>query len=79
MADQMSSELQRLLSEVLLARRQRVSDRSRPGAEQDFAGGRQRLRMALECYTKALEASSLPVPYKIRDELRLARGWQSGR
>jgi len=68
-----SSDLQELLNEVLVARRQRVSDRSGPG---DFAGGRQRLLIALENYTRALEASSLPVPYRIRDELRLARSCQ---
>jgi hypothetical protein len=74
--DHVSSDLQGLLNEVLVARRQRVSDRSGPGVERDFAGGRQRLLVALENYTRALEASSLPVPYKIRDELRLAQSCQ---
>jgi len=73
------SELQRLLTEVLVARQQRASDRCQPGVERDFADGRQRLRIALENYTQALGASSLPVPYKIRDELRLARSCESRR
>jgi hypothetical protein len=73
------SELQRLLNEVLVARRQRASDRSQPGVERDFADGRQQLRLALENYTQALAASSLPVPYRIRDELRLARSCEPHR
>jgi hypothetical protein len=74
-----SGELQRLLSEVLVARQQRIWDRSRPGVERDFADGRQRLRIALENYTRALDASSLPVPYRVRDELRLAQGCEPRR
>jgi hypothetical protein len=57
----------------LIAREERLRDRSQIGGEREFADGRHRLRIALENYTQALTASSLPVPYKIRDELRLAR------
>jgi hypothetical protein len=79
MGQRKSSNLQGLLSEVFAARQQRVSDRLRPGMERNDAGGRGRLRIALENYTQALEASCLPVPYKMRDELRLAQGCQSRR
>lgn len=35
---------------------------------------RARVLRALEAYTTALEAQRLPVPYALRDELRIRRG-----
>lgn len=39
---------------------------------------RTRLLLALEAYTAALEARHLPVPYGIRDDLRIQRLTQGG-
>ncbi|MGH3509141.1 MAG: hypothetical protein ACRDPI_02795 [Nocardioidaceae bacterium] len=50
-------------------------DRHRQGpvGTTHIVGARQRLLGAMEEYIAALEARGLPVPYQLRDELRLAR------
>jgi hypothetical protein len=68
-----STELERLLNDVFVARHDVARVRSSPGVD-NLAAARRRLISALEGYTRALEASRLPVPYKIRDELRITRG-----
>lgn len=44
-----------------------------------IVGARQRLLGVLEDYIAALETRQLPVPYQLRDELRLARKTGSSR
>lgn len=55
-------------SEVVRVRHVHVSSRVELGA------ARHELVLALEAYTGGLAASGRPVPYGLRDELRLQRG-----
>lgn len=67
--------LARLLKDVVDARAALARARMMPGSRTD-AGDEARARVlsAIEAYTAALEAQRLPVPYALRDELRIRRG-----
>jgi hypothetical protein len=63
-----------LFQELTSARAAMVVARRAPlGTPSVFEGTRTRLLHALEAYTAALDARHLPVPYAIRDDLRIQR------
>lgn len=64
-------ELTHLLHDVLDARRA-IADH-RGGSPHEGVAARSRMLSALETYTTALESQHLPVPYALRDELRIYR------
>ncbi|WP_205474549.1 hypothetical protein [Nocardioides sp. SYSU D00038] len=67
--------LGRLLDELQRARRSLAEVRSRPQRQRsEVRDAHHRLTVALEAYATALARSGRPVPYKLRDELRLCRG-----
>lgn len=70
-----ASSFRQLLTEVVLARgalhRQR---RRQPVARLDLGAAQLRLAEALRAYLDALGAEGAPVPYRLRDELRLLEG-----
>ncbi len=68
--DTLLSELWRRLQ---LARRAVADERHTGRTQQDVLEARQAVLTALEAYAKALESRRLPVPYALRDELRLHR------
>jgi hypothetical protein len=69
-----SDPLFALFQEVTIARAAMVVARRAPlGTPSVFEGTRTRLLHALEAYTAELDARHLPVPYGIRDDLRIQR------
>jgi hypothetical protein len=69
-----SDPLTALFQEVISARAAMVVARRAPlGTPSIFEGTRTRLLAALEAYAAALDARNLPVPYGIRDDLRIQR------
>ena len=70
-----SEPLGMLLSDVLSARRALTTARSRAAAPGPSAlvGARHDLVTALVAYTECLLGEGVPVPYRLRDELRLHR------
>lgn len=72
-----SDPLQALFREVTSARAAMVVARRAPlGTPGLVEGTRTRLLRALEAYAAELEARHLPVPYGIRDDLRIQRRTQ---
>ena len=70
-----SDPLLALFQEIANARAAMVLARRAPlGTPSVVEGIRIRLLHALEAYTAALVARHLPVPYAIRDDLRIQRG-----
>jgi hypothetical protein len=71
-----SEPLGMLLSDVLSARRALTTARGRAAAPGPSAliGARHDLVTALVAYTDGLLDEGVPVPYRLRDELRLHRG-----
>ena len=64
--------LRDLLSEVVLARGALHWQRGRrPIGRVELGGAQSRLAHALRAYQAALAAEGAPMPYKLRDELRL--------
>jgi hypothetical protein len=69
-----SDPLLLLFGEVTNARAAMVVARRSPlGTPSAVEGTRTRLLLALEAYAAALDARHLPVPYGIRDDLRIQR------
>ena len=69
-----SDPLAALFQEVISARAAMTVARRAPlGTPSVVDGTRTRLLHALEAYTAELEARHLPVPYAIRDDLRIQR------
>jgi hypothetical protein len=69
-----SDPLLALFGEVTNARAAMVVARRAPlGTPSAVEGTRTRLLRALEAYAAALDARHLPVPYGIRDDLRIQR------
>lgn len=68
-------ETRGLLADVLRARRE-VRQARRVGSSQsaDVERAQTALASALEAYISKLDSSGTPVPYLVRDELRLYRG-----
>jgi hypothetical protein len=67
-------QLQELFQEVISARAAMTVARRAPlGRSRLVDGPRARLLVALEAYTAELDARHLPVPYGIRDDLRIQR------
>lgn len=61
-----------LLRDVVLARAMLAAERQRPGKPSGSSdSARVQMVFALKAYTSALEARQLPVPYALRDELRI--------
>lgn len=70
-----SDPLFALFQEVTNARAAMVVARRAPlGTPSVVEGARTRLLHTLEAYTAELDARHLPVPYAIRDDLRIQRG-----
>ena len=66
--------LDALWEELVSARAAVVEARQGPqGAASMTEAARQRLIAALEAYTAELQAHNLPIPYRLRDDLRLQR------
>jgi hypothetical protein len=66
--------LSALIQEVISARAAMTAARRAPlGASNMVEVTRTRLLLALEAYTAELDARHLPVPYAIRDDLRIQR------
>jgi hypothetical protein len=66
------SSLRDLLTEVVLARGALHRQRRRtPVVRLDLGTAQSRLAEALRAYQDALRADGAPIPYKLRDELRL--------
>jgi hypothetical protein len=66
------SSLRELLTEVVLARGALHRQRRRtPVVRLDLGTAQARLAEALRAYQNALGADGAPIPYKLRDELRL--------
>jgi hypothetical protein len=66
--------LSALIQEVISARAAMTAARRAPlGASNIVEVTRTRLLLALEAYTAELDARHLPVPYAIRDDLRIQR------
>jgi hypothetical protein len=64
--------LRDLLSEIVLARGALQRQRTRrPPDRLELGGAQARLAAALRAYQSALVASGAPMPYRLRDELRL--------
>lgn len=71
--------LRELFQEVTSARAAMTVARRAPlGRSRLVDGPRSRLLLALEAYTAELEARNLPVPYGIRDDLRIQRRMLGG-
>lgn len=68
-----SSTLGWLSADVRAAREQVAASRAAPYAKGQLLPARQWLLRALEAYTAALTARRLPIPPRLRDELRLLR------
>jgi hypothetical protein len=67
-----AASLRELLTEVVLARGDLHRQRGRRSAGRHELGGMQsRLADALRAYQAALSAEGAPMPYRLRDELRL--------
>jgi len=63
-----------LFQEVISARAAMTVARRAPlGRSRLIDAPRKRLLVALEAYTAELESRNLPVPYSIRDDLRIQR------
>ena len=70
--DQLGSSLQDLFSDVVLARADlQRKRRVRLITRLDLGTARHRLADALRAYESALGATGAPMPYRLRDELRL--------
>lgn len=64
-----------LLRDLVQARATLARARTQLGASADSGDvARGQVLCAIEAYTTALEGQRLPVPYALRDELRIARG-----
>ena len=64
--------LRDLLTEVVLARGALVRQRRRtPVVRLDLGVAQARLADALRAYQNALDSEGAPIPYRLRDELRL--------
>jgi hypothetical protein len=67
-------DLAALLADVFDAREAVAQRRHAPGGPgEPVAASRLRLLRALEAYAEALEVRHLPMPYGLRDELRIYR------
>ena len=67
-----NGSLQDLLTDVVLARGAWHRQRSRkPVTRLDLGSARHRLVLALRAYECALNEDGAPMPYRLRDELRL--------
>ena len=67
-------DLAALLADVFDARKVVAQRRHAPGGSgEPLAASRLRLLRALEAYADALEVRHLPMPYGLRDELRIYR------
>jgi hypothetical protein len=67
-----AGNLRDLLTEVVLARGALHRQRGRrPVGRLDLGSAQSRLAHALRAYQNALDAEGAPMPYKLRDELRL--------
>jgi hypothetical protein len=70
--DTADGTLRDLLTEVVLARGALHQQRGRrPVGRQELGGAQSRLAHALRAYEAALAAEGAPMPYRLRDELRL--------
>ena len=72
----MTEQLSPLLHEMLSARRLLEDRRHVAAGTYLVEEARERMLSALERYTAALDTLCLPVPYALRDELRLVRRCQ---
>jgi hypothetical protein len=70
----MAAHLSQLQRDIQAAREVLAHRRHTERTVAAVADARATLLEALEEYTAALERECLPVPYALRDELRLARG-----
>lgn len=69
-----TTSLTRMLEQVHAARRTLVEVRAdRANRHTDTRAARHDLMLAIEAYVGAVTASGAPVPYRLRDELRLCR------
>ncbi len=67
-----TGSLRDLLTEVVLARGALLRQRRRtPVVRLDLGTAQSRLADALRAYRDALRADGAPIPYRLRDELRL--------
>ena len=69
----MAKPLNQLLQELQSARAALAEQRNLPTVPGRLEVAREATLAALEDYVDALERNSLPIPYALRDELRLAR------
>lgn len=70
--------LQRLLDEVINARAMLANRRHANGSQALMDDARGQMLATLEAYTTALRDLRLPVPYALRDELRVQRSAYRG-
>jgi hypothetical protein len=71
--------LRDLLTDVVRARVAWHSQRSqKPGIRLDLGLARHRLLTALRAYESALNEDGAPMPYRLRDELRLLEALDAG-
>jgi hypothetical protein len=67
-----------LYEDLLRARRVVLRSRQVPSRNRlELSNARHDLVVALEAYTHGLDSAGRPVPYALRDELRLQRGLDS--
>ena len=72
MSVETAGSLRDLLTEVVLARGALLRQRRRtPVVRLDLGTAQSRLAEALRAYQDALGADGAPIPYRLRDELRL--------
>lgn len=67
----MATQLETLATRLRDARESVAEHRHGPVGSEAAVGSRRTMLVALEDYIGALEAMRLPVPYALRDELRL--------
>jgi hypothetical protein len=70
---QQAATLEPLMRAIQLARDDVQARRSVPGAHELLRSARHSLLTAMEAYADELTARRLPIPPKLRDELRLQR------
>lgn len=63
-----------LFEELQCAREEVVKLRRAPVVHAQLLAARQSLLTALESYVAGLSANGLPIPWRLRDDLRLQRG-----
>jgi hypothetical protein len=67
-----AGSLRDLLTDVVLARDDLARQRRRtPVVQHELGDARRRLVVALRAYQLGLDADGAPMPYRLRDELRL--------